>query len=34
VVGGELKVFKVDDLVLGELDVEQADVTGGDDEFK
>ncbi len=33
VVNGELKVFKVDGLVLGELDAEQADVTSGDGGF-
>jgi hypothetical protein len=33
VVGGELKVFEVDGLILGELDVEQGDVASGDGGF-
>jgi hypothetical protein len=33
VVSGEFKVFEVDGLILGELDVEQAAVIGGDGGF-
>jgi hypothetical protein len=32
-VGDELKVFKVDGLILVEIDAEQADVTDDDGEF-